>query len=319
MSLYTCVIVNPASANGATGRRWPELRAALDKVLDRWDHRFTTGPGDGTVQARRAVAEGYEMIVSVGGDGTMNEVVTGLFPEGEAAPSAPTRPGMVIAPVRQGTGGDFARYLGLPGELPGCVAHLATDAVRPCDLGLVEHTRPDGGPAWRAFLNIASFGLSGLVDEKVNRSTKALGGKASFALGLGRALIGYRPQGVRVTADGAPFLEEPMVTCAVANGQYFGGGMRFAPAAVTDDGMFDVVAQLKSGLREILAVGDLYNGRMADWPSVRHVRAREVRAEPLDANEVILLDIDGEQPGRLPARFRVLPGAVALKAPRPAP
>jgi diacylglycerol kinase family enzyme len=220
--------------------------------------------------------------------------------------------------VRQGTGGDFARYLGLSGELPACVAHLAQDPVRPCDLGLVELIAHDGRPAWRAFINIASFGLSGLVDQKVNRSTKALGGKASFAIGLGKALIGYRPQGVRVLADGAPFLEEPMVTCAVANGQYFGGGMRFASEAQIDDGQFDLVAQLKSGVREILSVGDLYSGRMAEWSSVRRVRAREVRAEPLDAREVILLDIDGEQPGRLPARFRVLPGAVGLKAPRPA-
>lgn len=313
MSFYTCVIVNPASANGATGRRWPELRAALDKVLDRWDHQFTTGSGDGTRLAREAVDQGYEMIVSVGGDGTMNEVVTGLFPASSEVPTAPTRPDIVISPVRQGTGGDFARYLELPGELPACVAHLGGDRVRACDLGLIEFTQHDGTPGWRGFLNIASFGLSGLVVEKVNTSSKLLGGKASFAFGLARALVGYKPQAVRIEADGAPFLEDTMVTCAVANGQYFGGGMRFASEAAIDDGQFDVVVQLKSGLREIASVGDLYSGRMATWPSVRHVRAREVYAAPGRPADEVLLDIDGEGLGRLPARFRIVPGGVRLK------
>lgn len=311
MSFHSFVIVNPHSGNGATGRHWPELRAAIDRVLDRWDNEFTTGPGDATRLARRAVKEGYEMIVSVGGDGTMNEVVTGLFAEG-GEPSWPSRDGIVIAPVRQGTGGDFARFLGLSSKLPDCVAHLAGDATRPCDLGLVSFRGHDGAPAWRGFLNIGSFGLSGLVDDKVNTTSKGLGGKASFAIGLVRALAAYRPQQVRVTVDGELFLDETMVTCAIANGQYFGGGMRFAPDASIDDGLFDVVAQLRTGVKEVLSVGDLYSGKLVDWPSVRVRRGREIDAQPI-GHAPVLLDIDGEQPGMLPAKFRVLPSAVRLK------
>jgi len=313
MSFHTLVIVNPASGNGATGRRWPELRAALDKQLDRWDNQFTTGPGDGTRLARQGVADGYEMIVAVGGDGTMNEVVTGLFPEGDATPTALSRPDIVLSPVRQGTGGDFARFLGLPGEIPACVAHLGGSNTRPCDLGVVELEGHDGKRIWRGFLNIASFGLSGLVVEKVNHSSKILGGKASFAWGLAKAMVGYRPQAVRITVDGARFVEEPITTCAVANGQYFGGGMRFAPEASIDDGQFDVVAQLKTGAKEILAVRDVYSGRMSEWASVRRVRGAEVLAESTKAGQEVLLDIDGEGLGRLPARFRIIPSAVRLK------
>ena len=107
MSFYTCVIVNPASANGATGRLWPEMRAALDRVLERWDNQFTLGPGDATRLARKALDDGYEMIVSVGGDGTMNEVVTGLFADGEVAPDGKLlKENVVLGSVRQGTGWD---------------------------------------------------------------------------------------------------------------------------------------------------------------------------------------------------------------------
>ena len=315
MGLRTLVIVNPKSANGATGRRWPEFKAALDRVLDSWDSAFTEGPRDATTIARRAVGEGYEALVAVGGDGTMSELVAGLFEEDPALGIGERmlRPDMVVAPVRAGTGGDFARLLGLPHKLPAAVAHLAGAGTRPCDLGLLEYTTHEGGWARTAFLNIASFGLSGLVDEKVNASSKALGGTASFILGLGKALWAYRPVEVEIQVDGAPFYAGELLTCAVANGQYFGGGMRFAPEAALDDGAFDVVAQVSAGLREYVGIRDLYTGKMIDWPSVRHTRGQVVEATPRGDHRV-LLDVDGEAVGRLPAKVRILPAAVRLLA-----
>jgi YegS/Rv2252/BmrU family lipid kinase len=313
MSFHAFVIVNPASANGQTGKRWPELRAAIDRVLDRWDNEFTIGPGDATKLARRAVSEGYEMIVSVGGDGTMNEVVTGLFPEGPS-PAAPTRKDVVLGSVRRGTGGDFARFLGLPGEIPECVAHLAGDNTRQTDLGIAEITSHDGSPSWRAFLNIASFGLSGLIDKKVNNTTKLLGGKASFAMGLVRALAEYRPQAVEVKVDGQLLYESTMIACAIANGQYFGGGMRFAPEAKIDDGLFEVVSVQTIGLKEVLSVADLYSGKITQWQATRTARGQRIEATP-KAGAQVLLDIDGEQPGVLPATFRVVPSAARIKIP----
>ena len=314
MSYYACVIVNPASANGATGRDWPEIRSALDRVLDRWDNQFTLAPGDATRLARQAVEDGYEMIVSIGGDGTMNEVVTGLFDaSAEGAEPQLLRDDVIIAPVRAGTGGDFARYLGLPHSFPDSVAHLAGDKTRPCDLGWITFTTHDGTQAGRAFANIASFGLSGMVDDKVNKTTKALGGKASFLIGTLRALASYNDQGVRVVVDGESFIDETMVTLAVANGQFFGGGMHFAPKAAIDDGLFDVVVQLRTGIKEILSIGDLYSGKLIDWKSVRHTRAKIVEAFASNPDDHVLVDVDGEQPGRLPAVFRMFESAVRLK------
>jgi YegS/Rv2252/BmrU family lipid kinase len=312
---YACVIVNPASANGATGRHWPEIRAALERVLDRWDNQFTLAPGDATRLARAAVQDGYEMIVSIGGDGTMNEVVTGLFKEDGDRGVLPelVRKDLILGSVRQGTGGDFARYLGLSGSLPASVAHLSGDRTRACDVGLIEYAGHDGLRKRTAFLNIASFGLSGVVDEKVNTTSKVFGGRISFLVGLGRALVSYKPQGVRVLVDDETFYEGTLVTCAVANGQYFGGGMRFAPKAEIDDGKLDVVAQLRSGLREVISIPDLYSGKVADWASVRYTQGGVVRAEPLSGSDRVLLDIDGEQLGRLPAEMRIVPSAVRLK------
>lgn len=311
---HTFVIVNPASANGATGKHWPEIRSAIDDVLERWDNQFTMAPGDATRLAREAIKEGYEMIACVGGDGTMNEVVNGLFEEDEAMGigTEPIRKDLILCPIRAGTGGDFARFLGLDSKLPASVRHLSGPQTRDCDLGLVELEKHEGGRLRRAFLNITSFGLSGMVVDKVNTSSKALGGKASFLMGLGRAMASYRRANVKITVDGEVFHDGPLVTCAVANGQYFGGGMRFARDAEIDDGQFDVVAQLKTGTKEVLAIGDLYSGRMAEWGSVRTRRGTTVEAT---SDDRVLLDVDGEGPGTLPARLTLLPGAVRVKIP----
>ena len=314
MSFYTCVIINPASQNGATGKYWPELRAALDRVLDRWDHEFTLEPGDGVRLATQAAERDYEMIVAVGGDGTMNEVVTGLFRcEEDGKEPRLIRDDLVLGGVRAGTGGDFARLFELSHRLPDSVAHLSGDQTQACDLAWVEYVDHSGKPAGRAFVNIASFGLSGLVVDKVNKSTKAFGGRASFFAGTLRALARYKPMPVNIMVDGQNFLKENMMTTAVANGQFFGGGMHIAPEAQTDDGIFDVVTQLRNGPKEILNVGDLYAGRAHLWPSVRTTRGSVIEAFPINPQDRVLLDVDGEQPGTLPAVFRMFKHAVRWK------
>jgi YegS/Rv2252/BmrU family lipid kinase len=311
MSYHAFVIVNPASANGATGRHWPELRAAIDKVLDRWDNQFTLTPGDATRLARQATKDGYQMIVAVGGDGTMNEVVTGLFEE--AGGGKLIRDDLILAPIRAGTGGDFARLLQLPHKLPASVAHLAGGATRLCDLGRIDYIAHGGAPAWRGFLNIASFGLSGLVDEKVNSTTKMFGAKGSFLAGTFRALAAYRPQSVEIDVGGENVYRGPLIVGAVANGQFFGGGMQFCPRAEIDDGQFDVVWMVSVGVKEVASILDLYSGRAIEWRSMRSTRGRTVEARPSDPSARVLIDVDGEQPGHLPATFRILPSAVRLK------
>jgi YegS/Rv2252/BmrU family lipid kinase len=308
------VIVNPMSGGGATGRRWPELRRALDPVLDDWDNAFTLGPADATRLVREAVAEGYDEIVVVGGDGTLNEAVNGWFGEDDHGERSGAEQLPVLIPVRFGTGGDFARHLGLSSRLPEAVAHVRDGKIGSIDLGQVRFVDPEGVAQQRWFLNIASFGLSGLVDAKVNASKKRLKG-ASFTLATVSSLLTYRPPAVRIDVDGERVYEGPVVTAAVANGTTFGGGMQFARGAAIDDGRFSVVIQKRAGLTEALRMPDLYSGALHRWSSVQVVDGCEVVAEPVDPEAEVLLDVDGEQPGRLPARFTIVPGALRLKRP----
>ncbi|MBX5482882.1 MAG: YegS/Rv2252/BmrU family lipid kinase [Myxococcaceae bacterium] len=302
------LVVNPGSANGDTGRRWPELAAAIARGIGAFEHAFTEGPMDGARIATRALEDGFDCIAAVGGDGTINEVVNGFFRDGRAI-----NPKAALAVVPRGTGGDFRKTFNWDTTLESAVARLASPSTRPMDVGLLEFTDPQGRKATRYFANICSFGVSGLVDQEVNKRSKALGGRLSFLLGSTRALLRYKDRRVRFVADDRPAEEVDVTTLAVANGRYFGGGMKVAPDADPSDGLFDVTLWSGYTLMDFAFKSRaIYDGTHVNFAGTRRLRCTTLSAEPADGREV-LLDVDGEQPGRLPCRMSILPSAMRLK------
>jgi diacylglycerol kinase (ATP) len=270
----------------------------------------TAGPGDAARLARDAAAESVDFTIVMGGDGTLNEVCQAYLDE-RGTPTA--GPPLGLVPV--GTGGDFRKTLGLGQDLEANVAHLVTSEPRPIDLGILEAEGHDGKPVVRAFVNIMSFGLGGLTDRVVNAGPKWLGGKSAFLLGTLRALVAYRNAAVRVKVDGAIWLESPIVNVAVANGRFFGGGMQIAPEAEPGDGLFDVVAL--GDLTRLQTVGltqHIYAGTHLGRPDISSTRGALVEAEALAPSAEVLIDMDGETPGRLPLRARIAKGALWIRA-----
>jgi YegS/Rv2252/BmrU family lipid kinase len=304
MPADTLFIVNPASRDGALGRRWPHVESRLREGLGRdFDVERTRGPRDAVRIAREAARAGADCIVGVGGDGTANEVVSGVL---EAGLGESTRVGLLPF----GTGGDLPRTLGIPRDVDRAVAQLASGKVRRIDAGRVEFTGRDGRPATTWFVNIASFGLSALVCEKVNAAPKALGGRGSFLVGTLRALASFRSRDVTLRVDGALLHEGPLVFATAANGRYFGGGMQVAPQALPDDGLLDVVVVRDAPRTRLLSqIPSIYRGDHLDLPEVSVARGARIEAEA-EPGEV-WVELDGEPLGTLPARFEVLPGALA--------
>jgi YegS/Rv2252/BmrU family lipid kinase len=304
--MRTFLVVNPRSANGDTGRRWPDISAAVAKSVGEVGSAFTDAPMHASALTASALEAGYRCIVAVGGDGTLNEVVNGFFQVKGGPP-----PGASLAVIPRGTGGDFRRTFGWSTDLRAACARIRSEATRALDVGRVSFLDADGRAAQRYFVNVASFGVSGQVDREVNRASKGLGGKATFFLASVKAMWRYRDQAVRLRADGGPWHEERMTTVAVANGQYFGGGMRVAPGADASDGVFDVTVWSGYGLLDFaLKSRRIYSGTHVQLPGTRTFRARLLEAE---SEEEVLLDVDGEQPGRLPVRMEMLPSALRLK------
>jgi len=306
----TLVIVNPASAGGRTGKDWPRVqRCLVDAGVD-FVPRITSASGDATRLAREALREGYQRIVAVGGDGTLNEVVNGFF---DPETREPVNPEAILGMLPSGTGGDFRKSAGIPRAHATACALLARGDVRSVDCGRIDY-HGGGAPAPRWFVNIADCGLGGDVVHRVNKSRKAAGGTATFLYHSMAALMRFGSRMVRVDVDGQVH-EGPMQNVVVANGQYFGGGMRIAPEARLDDGLFDVVLTSDLGLRRSLAgLPKVYQGKHIGRPGVTHLRGRVVIVTPLEQRP-ILFDVEGEQVGRAPATLTCLPGALRLCAP----
>ncbi|HEX7624668.1 MAG TPA: diacylglycerol kinase family protein [Anaeromyxobacteraceae bacterium] len=307
------LIVNPASASGRTGRHFDDIARAVRSAVGDFECSFTERRGHGVVLAREVSRAGANLVVAVGGDGTASEVVDGLMLE--RAPGGARSGESAFGFISRGTGGDLRRSLGCPADAVGAARLLAGPAECVLDLGRVEFVGHDGKPEARHFVNVAGFGIAGRVVRDTERMGKALGGKATFMLASAKALLGWHDQPVRWRIDGGSWKEDRITSLSVCNGRFFGGGMMVAPAARMDDGLFDVTLWKGLGFADfVLKKGMLYDGSHLRLPNTTTFQGRLVEAEPI-GRDPVLLDVDGEQPGVLPARFTILGGVLRARAP----
>jgi YegS/Rv2252/BmrU family lipid kinase len=293
-------LVNPASANGSTAKRWPKLYARAKELGLDGDQVLSERPGHLTELARIAADEG-KLIVVVGGDGTLNEVVNGVV--GTNAE---------IAVLPNGTGQDFGRTHDIPANFDDAVRVAIDGVTREVDLGRCTFVTPDGTEGIRIFANVGSAGMSGAVAARANAGSKALGGRATFYYALVREFVAWQNTNVTVTYDGG-HRRGPMHDVIVANGRWHGGGMKLAPDALPADGEFDIVLIGDIGKVDFVTTSPkLYKGGHVDHHKVEVLRSSHVTIE---ADEPIPLELDGEVAGTTPARFEVIPNALRLRAP----
>jgi YegS/Rv2252/BmrU family lipid kinase len=304
--MKTFLVVNPRSAGGQTGKRWAEISGHVTRVIGDFGFGFTERAMDAVRLTRDALADGYECVAAVGGDGTINEVVNGFFADGKAI-----NPNAALGLIPRGTGGDFRRAFGWDLDLDAALQRLRTDKTEPFDVGLAEYVNHQGQKESRYFANIASFGVSAAVAHEVNIGSKALGGNLSFVWGTLKALAKYSDRKVRLRVDGGEPEELEITAVAASNGRYFGSGMCVAPEAITHDGLLDLTVWRQYGLTDfVIKSKGLYSGEHIQWKKTRYSRCRSLEAE---SDQEVLLEMDGEVPGKLPCRITILPGAIRLK------
>jgi diacylglycerol kinase (ATP) len=241
---------------------------------------------------------GDSLLVVIGGDGTVNEVVNGLA--GRDAE---------IAVLPCGTGQDFARTHGVPGRFDDAVGAALGGETRTIDLGRVELA--DGTSHF--FANVASAGMSGAVARRANAMTKRFGGRATFYYALTREFLRWRNTDVAVELDAGVRREGAMHDVIVANGRSHGGGMKLAPDAQQDDGLFDVVLIGDITKLDFATTSPkLYSGAYLSHPKVELLRSPTVS---ITAGEPLPLEVDGEPIGTTPARFEIVPSALRLRVP----
>ncbi len=297
-------VVNPVSGGGKTFRhRWPEVEGILHRRGTEYDMVMTEYPGHAIRLAEEAVREGRELIVTVGGDGTLNEVGNGILREaaGGEVPCLGVIPG--------GRGSDFHRALGIAHDSEGSLEAVLEGKPRPIDAGLIHYVL-DGKEEERYFFNICGTGFDAEVTARANRMPGFLGGILPYFLAALVSPFMLEPKKVTLTVDGNERDLGEIAGIVVANGMYYGSGMKVSPHSLMDDGLFNLIIMKKKAPRKLLLRPHwIYQGRHVDMPDIEELTARELAIE---SRERMLLQPDGEVFGEAPFRFTNKPGALKV-------
>ncbi len=298
-------VVNPASANGSTRRRWPEIAHRAAELGLTGETLFSERPGHAATLAQQAAEGGARLVVAVGGDGTVHEVANGLL-------RAPAERRPELATVPRGTGKDFARSFRIPKGVDEALAVARDGVTRTVDAGHAAFTAWDGSAAEAYFTNFAGAGISGAVAARANTSSKALGGKASFFWATSAVFVRWKNSEYEVTIDGERRAGR-MLEVIAAIGDQLAGGMRLTPDADPADGLLDVVLIGDATKADFVrTLPKIYRGTYLPHPRAEVIRGTRVEIETAIPLPIAL---DGEQPGTTPAVFEVVPAALRLRVP----
>ncbi len=298
--MKTVIIVNPHAGSGRVGKLWKEIEPILRQELGDLVVGVTQHPEEVAQYLEEMRTEDTGRVIAVGGDGTNHTLINEIMSFKERYPDMSA---IAFGSIPIGTGQDWARTTGTPDTPIDAIHWLKNALPTPLDVGRIRFKNGDS----RYFLNIASAGIGGVIAERINQRERR--SPWAFYLGSLQALLSYRPALVKIKLDGELWYEGKTFAIVAANGQVFGHGMRVAPNAVYDDGLFDVILiQGMPPLRAITALNSVYSAAHLKRADVQSARARCVE---IDAGETIFpVEMDGENHAGPPVEFDVLPGAL---------
>ncbi len=289
------VVHNPSSGGGASSAKWNRAAYFLDRSGLRYDYSRTEEGLHAQELARQAVQEGYGLVIAVGGDGTINEVVNGLM-------AADPRPDLGV--IDAGSANDFAHSIGLPGDLEVVCRLLAGERRREIDVGVVDAVTAGGEAVRRYFVNVAGAGFDGKYVEEIHKQRS--GGLIVYAGTLVRTLATYRARNFFACFDQERVMWRAL-TVLVCNGRHI-AATAINPDADMSDGQFEVMA---IDLPKMLGAIPTYLGLPAGLVSAGYWRGKQIR---LESDEPLPVEADGELVGEVPAEFWIMPRALRIVA-----
>lgn len=298
------VIVNPNAGNGKGRKDWEKISALLSYSNISFTVCFTEKKGHAIKLTLEAIAAGFRNIITVGGDGTLNEVVNGVFTN----TICPTTD-VILSLIPVGTGNDWGRMFGIPLDYEKAVKIIAEKKTLVHDIGVVSYHN-GSEKKLRYFINIAGLGFESVVVKKTNiQKDNGHGGKLIYFYNLLTSLLAYKNTKSEITVDGE-ILHADIFSLSVGNGRYCGGGMRQTPRAIPDDGMLDVTIINGMGKFEIIRnLKILYNGKILQHPKIDGYKCKNVK---VTTEGVMLAEADGESLGQTPAEFSIIPSGIKI-------
>ncbi|MBP1665294.1 MAG: YegS/Rv2252/BmrU family lipid kinase [Bacteroidetes bacterium] len=297
-------IINPNAGNGKGKKDWNRIADLLKDSDIRFSMKLTEKKGHATEVARELIAGGYKKIISVGGDGTLHEIVNGIFTQEHYPPKD-----IILSMIPLGTGNDWGRMFGIPLVYEGAVRVISEGKLMLHDIGVVKFYNGDE-KATRYFINIAGLGFESVVVRKTNKQKdKGMSNKAIYFYNLLSSLISYKNTFADITIDGKTSRAK-VFSINVGNGRYCGGGMRQTPEAVPDDGLLDITIIREMGRIEIIRnLQILYNGTILSHPKVDGYRSNNLT---VTTGSLLYIEADGESLGHTPVEFSIIPSAINI-------
>lgn len=298
------VIVNPNAGNGKGKKDWEIIAALLKKADIDFFVRFTERKSQAIDFSMEGIAAGYRKIITVGGDGTLNEVVNGVF-SNNTCPTNDISLGLI--PV--GTGNDWGRMFGIPLNYEKAIAIIKENKQLVHDIGLVSFFI--GSEKFnRHFINIAGLGFESVVVRRTNiQKDKGRGGKLIYFYNLVMSLLSYQNTKAEVTIDGEK-INADVFSINVGNGRYCGGGMRQTPNALPDDGLLDVTIINGMGKLEIIRnLKILYDGTILSHRKIDGYKCKNLK---VNSDSIIYAEADGESLGHTPVEFSIIPACINI-------
>lgn len=296
------IVVNPNAGRKKGRKDWAQIAALLSEFRVNYNVVFTTRPRHAIEITANGIADGYRRIAAVGGDGTMNEVVNGVFTQKTVSPSEIT-----LGIITVGTGNDWGRMFGIPNDYKGAVRLLSIGNRCISDAGVVDYSTPSGRGR-RYFINIAGLGFDAVVVRRTNaQKEKGRNSKAIYFYNLLKSLLFYTHTHTDVIIDGK-LVSNQTFTISLGIGKFSGGGMRQTPNAIHDDGLFDITIIKRMRKGEIIrSLKKLYDGTILDHPKIEGHTGRNIL---INSQPPIHLEADGESLGYSPIEFNIIPSAV---------
>lgn len=289
-------IVNPVAGRGDGKEKWIDAEKIVKRMGLEYEVAFTQAPGNGVFLAKDGVARGFDTLVAVGGDGTINEVVRGII---ESGTKGVTNLGIIPC----GTGNDLVRALHIPMDIEQAVAILHKAHVKRIDLGRVNGDH---------FLNVVGIGFDAAVAYEINANIKKLKGTAAYIYGVFKVLMLYRSPQMVIKIDDE-VLKGKYFLVAIGNGRYYGGGMQICPTAEPDDGLLEIcVVKEVPALEVVRMLPSIFKGNHIRHRAVKIYRGKSVSVE---SQEIVQVQADGELKGKLPMDFAIEPGAFSVLVP----
>lgn len=298
------VIINPNAGRRKGEKDWNEISRLLTEAGLEYTCVYTDAPNHAVKLSRKYIEAGFRKIIVVGGDGTLNEVINGIFTQRKYAPDE-----IIVAMIPVGTGNDWGRSFNIPNDYKEAISVIAREKTVRQDIGKVTYTS-GGRQHIRHFINMAGIGFDAEVAKKTNKQKQeGKGNPLSYLVNIFTSLMRFKSVNTNFIIDNKP-VQENIFSVSIAICQYNGGGMKQAPNAIPDDGLFDITIITKVSRTTVLRnVLKLYDGTFIKLQQVKQFRGQVVK---IDSNPDLSLETDGESLGHTPLTFEILPRAVTV-------